>query len=178
MIILGIDQGIATTGYGVVKLKTQQKLLKSQKIKDSNFQCLELGCILTDQSKRFSLRLKKMSSHLRTIIKKYNPDICAIETLFFFQNKKTAIQVSQAAGVTLYTLEQCGIPVVEFSPQEVKKSLTNNGWAKKQHIQEKVKKIFKLKEIPYSDDAADALAIAYYCAKRYIQDNTIINQRK
>jgi len=178
MIILGIDQGLATTGYSVVRIKTGKKLLKNKKLRDFNFQCLELGCILTDNSKRFSLRLKKLSSHLRKLIKKYGPDICAIETLFFFQNKKTAIQVSQAAGVTLYTLEQCGVPVVEFSPQEVKKSLTNNGWAKKHHIQEKVKKIFRLKEIPQSDDAADALAIAYYCAKRYIQDDKIINYRK
>lgn len=161
MIILGIDPGTATTGYGVVRVKKQKK-------KKKDFQCLSYGCIETDCNDDFLKRLFFLSKELRKIVRKYNPDYVAVEKLFFFKNFKTAIKVSQAMGVIFLTLEKMKMPVVEFAPLEVKKVLTKNGRAKKKEVEIKVKKMLKLKEIR-RDDSADALAVAICAAHKINQ---------
>jgi crossover junction endodeoxyribonuclease RuvC len=160
MIILGIDPGIASTGYGVIKIKS-----KKQKVKN-NLSCLAYGLIKTLPSLAMPERLKKINNELSKIIKKYRPEILAVENIYFFRNLKTVIPVSQAKGVILLTAAKNKVPVQEFTPLQVKLSITKNGWAEKENVQKKIKRILNLKEIPKPDDAADALAIAVTCVIR------------
>lgn len=156
MRVLGIDPGTATTGYGVIesdhgKLKT-----------------LSFGCIRTPAKQALEKRLSEIYIDLNSIIKKYRPDIVAVESLFFFKNLTTAISVSHARGVVLLCAEQNKLKVVEFTPLQVKSSLTGYGKAEKKQVQYMVKTLLNLKSIPKPDDAADALAIAICGAtKRY-----------
>lgn len=149
MIILGIDPGTANTGYGIIKKQ-------SSKV----FKCLDYGSIKTNPSFSTPERLKKINNELSKLIKKYQPENLAIEKLFFFKNLKTAIPVSQAAGVIMLTAAKKKIPVYQFTPLQVKMTIAGHGWAEKKQVQKKIKTLLKLKEAPKSDDAADALAIA------------------
>lgn len=200
MIILGIDPGTATTGYGVVesalgkKLETSSKGKKSfsplfQKqilykskpcsitscmlgnfnaqqalIEKQSLDCLDFGCIETSKDLDFAKRLSILSQGIRKVIKIYQPQLVAIESIFFFRNQKTVIRVSQAIGVIAYTIQQAGALIKEYSPQEVKKFFTQNGWAKKDEVQKEIKELFKIKEKVRPDDAVDALAMAVYAA--------------
>jgi len=161
MIILGIDPGTASTGYGVIKQIKKSKL----RVKNS-FKCLGYGLIQTSPSLISAERLKKINNELSKIIKKYRPKILVVENIYFFKNLKTVIPVSQAKGVILLTAAKNKIPVQEFTPLQIKSSITNNGWAEKKDVQKKIKKILNLKEIPRPDDAADALAAALTYAFR------------
>jgi len=152
MIILGVDPGTANTGYGVIKIKER----KSKSV----FECLAYGIIKTNPSTVAAERLKKINNELSKIIKKYQPNVLVVEKLYFFKNLKTVIPVSQAGGVILLTAAKNKIPVQEFTPLQVKLSITKNGWAEKKTVQNKIKKILNLKELPKPDDAADALAVA------------------
>jgi len=158
MIILGIDPGTATTGYGVIKK------LKRKKGK-SNLRCLEYGIIKTNPELSAGLRLKKLSNELTKLIRKYNPDFLAVEKLYFFKNSKTAIPVAQAKGVILLVAAKKKIPVIEFTPLQVKMTITNYGRADKKQVQEMIKILLNLKELPCPDDAADALGVAICCAR-------------
>lgn len=155
MIILGIDPGTATTGYGVIKKVGGQKLKGK-----SNFRCLGYGLIKTTPSFLTAERLKKINNELSKIIKKYQPNVLAVENVYFFKNLKTAIPVSQAEGVILLTAAKNRIPVSQFTPSEVKMAVTGFGRAEKEVIQKKIKKTLGLKEQLKSDDAVDALAVA------------------
>lgn len=156
MIILGIDPGTASTGYGVIE-QDRQAVKKT-------FKCLEFGVIKTLPTTLKEYRLKELHLSLKKIITKYNPEILVIEKIFFFRNLKTAIPVSQASGVILFTAAAKKIPIFEFTPLQVKLAITGFGWSEKKIIQAKMKNVLKLKEIPKPDDAADALAIAIaYC---------------
>lgn len=153
MIILGIDPGIATTGYGIirkVKEKTKTKL----------FECLGYGTIKTSPDTCAPERLKKINNELSKLIKVHQPEIMVVESLFFFRNMKTAIPVSQARGVILLTAAKNNIPVHELTPLQVKLAVTGFGWSEKEIVQKKIKTMLSMKEAPKSDDAADALAIA------------------
>jgi len=155
MIILGIDPGTATTGYGVIK-KVSYPKLKTK----NHFRCLNYGLIQTHPSSPTPERLKKINNELSRLIKKHQPDALAVEKVYFFKNLKTAIPVSQAEGVILLTAAKNKIPVYEFTPLQVKLAITKFGWAEKELVQKKIKTLLRLKEAPKSDDAADALAIA------------------
>jgi len=152
MIIIGIDPGLATTGYGVIK-----KVKKNGK---GAFLCLGYGLIKTLPLFSQGERLKKIHKELNFILKKYQPEILAVENIYFFKNLKTAMPVSQAKGVILFTAASRKIPVHEFTPLQVKMRLTGYGRADKKEVQKETQKILKLKELPKPDDAADALAIA------------------
>ncbi len=152
MIILGIDPGTAIVGYGVVS---------SEK---SRLEALEYGAITTDKKLAQSERLALIKSELDKIIKKYKPQVMAVEDIFFFKNLKTAIKVSEARGVILLAGENQGLMIVEFTPLQVKIATVGYGRAEKQQVQKMVKIILGLKEIPKPDDAADALAIAICAA--------------
>ena len=151
MIIIGIDPGTATTGYGIIKNSE-----KSKKIS-----CLGYGCIKTSPDWPDAERLKKINQELKKLIKKYNPKILAVENVYFFKNLKTAFPVSQAKGVILLTAAQKKIPVYEFTPLQVKMAVVGYGRADKKQVQNMTKVLFSLKEKPKPDDAADALAIAF-----------------
>jgi crossover junction endodeoxyribonuclease RuvC len=153
MIILGIDPGTATTGFGVLK-KTGKE-----------FKALDYGCIETFPGTEPAERLKIINSELNKIIKKYSPEIMAVENLFFFKNLKTAMPVSQAKGVILFTAAKKNIPVVEFTPLQVKMTITGYGKAEKKQVQRMIQTMLNLEEKPKDkakrkDDATDALGIA------------------
>jgi len=164
MIILGIDPGTATTGYGIISISTKKRILKASSLKSKakkiNLRMIDYGCIKTSSKSEDAERLKKINNDLVKIVKKYKPKILAIENIFFFRNIKSALPVSQAKGVIMFTAAKKNLPVFEFSPLEVKMTIDGYGWAKKKKIQEGIKSLFELKEIPKPDDAADALGIA------------------
>ena len=147
-IILGIDPGIADTGYGVI-LDEGGKLT-----------CLDYGSIKTKAGENLTDRLLVLNRELDVIIKKHKPDLAAIEQLFFNKNVRTALIVGQARGVALLTLKQNDLPVLEFTPAQVKQAVSAYGQAPKKQVQKMVKLILNLSVLPQPDDAADALAIA------------------
>jgi crossover junction endodeoxyribonuclease RuvC len=152
MIILGIDPGTATTGFGIINYERNR------------FECLTYGTIKTLSSESSGERLKQIHSSLNEIIKEYKPEMASIESLFFFKNLKTAMPVSQARGVIIFTVSSNNIPFLEFTPLQAKISVTGYGKAQKNQVQEMVKRILNLEKIPKPDDAADALALAICCA--------------
>lgn len=148
MKILGIDPGTATTGYGVIELKKSEAKL------------VEYGCIKTSKDDPPAKRLAEIYSDLDKLIKKHKPASVAVESIFFYKNVKTAISVAQARGVVLLAVQNNKKKLFEFTPLQVKNSLTGYGMADKKQVQFMVKKLLKLKKTPRPDDAADALAIA------------------
>jgi crossover junction endodeoxyribonuclease RuvC len=148
MIAIGVDPGTATTGYGVVS------------VDGNNFKCIEYGVIKTDKNLSDSARLNILNKNLKSVIKKYSPAVFAVENVYFFKNAKTVISVSQAKGVIMLTAEKEKIPIYEFTPLQVKMNIANYGKADKKQIQEVVKVLLNLEEVPRPDDAADALGIA------------------
>ncbi len=162
MIILGIDPGLAALGYGAVK---------TRKGEGKNFKCLGFGCIKTNSDSVTPERLKKINNKLSKIIKKYNPDIIAVETLYFFKNLKTAMPVSQAKGVVLLTAAKNKVPTIEVTPLEVKMAVVGYGRATKKQTQKMVKKLVGIQKTIRPNDAADALGVAIcgklkYCNKK------------
>ena len=149
MVILGIDPGTATTGYALLK-----------KISGGSFKIIDFGVITTQKGDSDARRLAVLKSDLDKIIKKHKPDRAGVEKLYFENNAKTAMTVSQARGVVLLALEQAGIAIREFTPLQVKSTICGYGKADKKQVQYMVQKTFALKKIPKPDDAADALAIA------------------
>lgn len=147
-VVLGLDPGTATTGYGVVEEK------------DGKLSLVDYGCIETKAGKELSERLDEIYDEFLEVIKKYNPNEIAIEELFFAANTKTAIVVGHARGVLMLGSEKSGKKVAEYTPLQVKQALVGYGRADKKQMQEMVKTFLNLKEVPKPDDAADALAVA------------------
>jgi crossover junction endodeoxyribonuclease RuvC len=147
-IILGIDPGIADTGYGVIKTEGNKLV------------CLNYGSIKTSSKLELPDRLEILSEELNELIKKHKPDLVSVEELFFCKNVKTALIVGQARGVIVLTAKQNKLPLREFTPLQVKQAVSTYGKAEKLQVQKMVKLILNLKELPKPDDAADALAIA------------------
>ena len=166
MIILGIDPGTAATGYGLIKMEK------------GTTRIISWGCIKTRAKVAPGLRLQTIYRELSKIIKKFKPDVAVIEELFFSQNVKTALSVGQARGVALLVATDGGLEIGEYTPLEVKLALTGYGRAQKRQVQEMVKKILKMKEIPKPDDAADALAIALCYAHSYELNRKIKKARE
>lgn len=158
MIILGIDPGTATTGFGVIRKVKRRKQIK-EKLK-----CLDYGLIRTNPDLAEEERLKIIYNQLNRLIRRYKPKILAVEKLYFFKNLKTAIQVAQAKGVILLAVAKKKILVYELTPLQMKMAITGYGRADKKQIQRMIKKLLNLKELP-SDDAADALGLAISCAR-------------
>jgi len=152
MIIIGIDPGTATTGYGVVKRKKYNN--------KKSFECLGFGCIKTKSDTPTPERLKLINNQLGKIIKKHRPNILAVESLYFFKNLKTAMPVSQAKGVILLTAAKKKIPVYEVTPLEVKMTIAGYGRATKKQIKKMIKTMLKIENKIKPIDAADALGVA------------------
>ena len=151
--ILGIDPGLASTGWGVIK-----------KVK-SKISIVNYGCITTSAGEIHAQRLKQIHNDLKKIIKKNNPNIIAIEQLFFAKNAKTALKVSEVCGAIHLTAALLKIPIIEFTPLQIKQALTGYGRADKNQIGQMVKQELRLKETPKPDHCADALATAITCAQ-------------
>jgi crossover junction endodeoxyribonuclease RuvC len=149
MLVLGIDPGTATTGYGLIR-ETEQ----------GNYEVVDYGVILTPAGLSQEKRLLMLYDRLVEIMLLHHPDCGAVEKLFFQRNVTTAITVGQARGVGLLAFAQQGLPVAEYTPLEVKQAITGYGGADKLQVQMMVKAVLDLDELPRPDDAADALAIA------------------
>ncbi len=153
MIILGIDPGTATTGFGIIK-----------KNKDS-LEVIDYGCINTTPDLTDGERLRLINNELNRLIKIHNPKVLAVERLFFCKNLKTAMPVSQAKGVILLTAAKKKLPVYEYTPLQMKMAIAGYGKAEKKQVQRMIKAQLNLEEKPKDkdkrrDDATDALGIA------------------
>ncbi len=151
VIILGIDPGTARVGFGLLRKE------------GSRFIHVAHGCLETPKGTPHADRLSSLHAELGKIVDLHKPALVGVEKLFFQKNVRTAMSVSEARGVTLLALRDRGVAVSEHTPMQVKMAVTGYGGADKRQVQEMVRKLFSLKEIPKPDDAADALAIAY-CA--------------
>ncbi len=150
MRVLGIDCGIATTGWAIL----------DKPLKNSKYIVQGYGVIRTPAGAHMPTRLKTLYDDLLEIIAEFKPDSMAIENLFFFKNEKTIITVGQARGVTILAGINNGLQMFDYTPLQVKTAVSGYGRAEKKQVQEMVKTILGLKDIPKPDDAADALAIA------------------
>ncbi len=148
MIILGIDPGTASTGFGVVASQ------------GSKLKVIDYGVVSTPAGQAPHLRLKTLFDDLLTLFERVKPDAIAIEQLFFSNNARTAIAVGEARGVALLAAATISVEVGEYTPLQVKQSVVGYGKATKSQVQYMVKAILCLKEKPRPDDAADGLAIA------------------
>lgn len=149
MLVLGIDPGTATTGYGLIR-ETEEGALE----------VVDYGVILTPAHTPMEQRLLLLHEKLMQLILLHRPDSGAVEKLFFARNVTTAIAVGQARGVVLLTMAQNGMSLAEYTPLEVKQAVTGYGVAEKKQVQIMVQTLLDLPSLPKPDDAADALAIA------------------
>lgn len=148
MRILGIDPGYATIGYGIVEFN------------NFKFKTIAYGAVTTTPDKLFCDRLCDIFDDISTLIKKYSPECISIEKLYFNTNTTTAIDVAQARGVILLAARKQNIKIFEYTPLQVKQSITGYGRAEKRQVMEMVKNILMLNSVPKPDDTADALALA------------------
>ncbi|NUM45010.1 MAG: crossover junction endodeoxyribonuclease RuvC [Anaerolineales bacterium] len=149
MLVIGIDPGTATTGYGFV-----------QEERDGTLTAVAYGVVTTPAGQEMPKRLVRLHEELAQLIILHRPESGAVEKLFFQKNVKTAITVAQGRGVALLALAQAGLPIGEYTPLEVKQSVVGYGNADKGQVQQMVRVLLGLETIPKPDDAADALAIA------------------
>ena len=147
-IILGIDPGLANTGWGVV---FQQ---------GARLSCLAYGCVATSSDVPLAKRLEKIHGQIGAVIKRYNPECVGIETVWFGQNITAAFATGQARGAALVACAQADLEVGEFSPKQIKLAVVGEGGAGKGQVQYMVKQLLSLSDVPRPDHAADALAAA------------------
>ena len=146
-IILGIDPGYADTGWGVIAV-------------DHNFNYLACGSITTSKALPLEQRLNQLDLELQALIKRYQPEVIAVEQLFFNTNTTTALKVAQARGVILLTAARHNLRLMELTPTQIKLALTSDGHAAKQQVGKMVMALLHLPKLPKPDDAVDALACA------------------
>lgn len=149
MLTLGIDPGTATIGYGLVREES-----------DGALQAVAYGVITTPPTDPMNERLKTIFESLTQLIDLYKPERAGVESMFFGKNVTTAITVAQGRGVILLALTLGKVPIYEYKPNYIKQSISGYGGAKKPQMQEMVRMLLGLEDIPRPDDAADALAIA------------------
>jgi len=148
MLVIGFDPGTATTGFGVVAARANR------------LRHVAHGAIRTPAGDHFAARLARIHAETAALLETHRPDAVAIERLYFKQNVTTGIAVAQARGVIALAAEQAGIPIAEYSPTEAKTAITGYGKADKKQMQEMIKILLNLDDIPRPDDAADALGMA------------------
>jgi crossover junction endodeoxyribonuclease RuvC len=148
MLVLGIDPGLATTGYGLVSGDGQRLSI------------VDYGVVRTPPHTETAQRLLMLHAALGQLIERHRPDAAAVEELFFSTNARTAMAVGQARGVVLLRLAQAELKVAEYTPMQVKQAVTGYGGADKVQVQEMVRLLLRLSELPSPDDASDALAVA------------------
>lgn len=148
MLILGIDPGIAIVGFGIIK--KEGNVLKP----------IDFGSIQTPSTLETGERLKQIYDAMNYFFSRYTFDAVAVEKLFFNKNVTNAMTVGQARGVIILSAVEAKVPIFEYTPLQVKQAIVGYGRAEKKQVQEMVKMLLKLKEVPKPDDVADALAIA------------------
>ncbi|MBP1757419.1 MAG: ruvC [Firmicutes bacterium] len=148
MVILGVDPGYAITGYGVVSYQ------------NNRLRVIDYGVISTRAGSPFPERLLHIAEQLDQLILTHKPETMAVEELFFSRNTTTAIGTAQARGVAVLSGARSGIPVYEYTPMQVKLAVAGYGKAQKDQVQQMVRVLLALDQIPRPDDAADALAVA------------------
>lgn len=148
MIIIGIDPGYAIIGYGIIEYE------------NNHFKVLDYGAVTTPSGMDFNRRLEIIFDELDVIMRKFKPDVMAIEKLFYNTNQKTVIDVAQARGVIALCAKKNGLEIAEYTPLQVKQSVVGYGRAEKKQVQEMMRIMLKLEKIPKPDDTADALAMA------------------
>jgi crossover junction endodeoxyribonuclease RuvC len=149
MLALGLDPGLAITGYGLVR-----------ETPDGELALVAYGAITTSAGDPLPERLLSIAQELDRLLAEYEPDVAAIEELFFCRNVTTALIVGQARGVEILTLARHGVPVYEYKPMAVKQAVSGYGNASKAQVQEMVRLLLNLGEVPQPDDAADGVAVA------------------
>lgn len=149
MVILGIDPGTATIGYGLIEVDLHQPAV-----------ALAYGIIQTDKRAAMPERLNVIFADIQELLSEYRPDVMVVEELFFLKNISTAIPVAQARGVLLLAAGQAGVPVVGYSPARIKQTIAGHGRADKRDMQEAIRDLLDLESVPRPDDAADALSVA------------------
>lgn len=163
MIILGVDPGIATIGYGVIEYN------------GNKFKVIDYGAILTPAKTSLEYRLSLIYSDIIKIIDKYKPECMVVEELFFNTNVKTAIAVGHGRGVILLAGQQKGVKVFEYTPLQVKQAVVGYGRAEKKQVMQMTKILLGLESVPKPDDTADALAIAICHAH---SSHSVINYKR
>jgi crossover junction endodeoxyribonuclease RuvC len=148
LLILGIDPGTAITGYGLIRAERNR------------LAPIDYGTLRTRAGEDTAVRLSVLYSQLSALIKTTAPDVVAVEQLFFNTNVTTALAVGQARGVILLAVAQAGIQLAEYTPLQVKQTITGNGRASKQQVGFMIKALLNLENVPRPDDVSDALAIA------------------
>jgi len=158
VIIIGLDPGSRYCGYGLLQIEDRKSLAA--------------GCDVLDvtKGKTLSLRLKSLYENIIAVLDEYQPEIAAVESIFFHRQVRSVFTLGHARGVILLALAMKDIPIVEYSPREIKKSVCGNGSASKQQVRYMINKIYPLKESPKRDDAFDALAVAtcYYNRMKWL----------
>jgi crossover junction endodeoxyribonuclease RuvC len=149
MRVLGVDCGTEYTGYGVVDLLADDRLI-----------CITLGAIKVSASEPMPIRLARISSRLRELIAEHRPDRVAIEDVFYAVNVKSALKLGQVRGVAMLAAAAAGLEVAEYSPLSIKSAVVGYGKAEKHQVQQMVTRLLNLDQVPESVDAADALALA------------------
>lgn len=152
MIVMGVDPGSRVTGWGVISLD------------GNHVQCIDFGAVRTTQGNGtappIAERLRTIYEAIDTILTKYRPEVVAVEGVFYAANIKSALTLGHVRGVILFAAAFRDIPIVEFSPLEVKKSVVGYGRADKQQVQMMVQRLLNLSQVPEPHDASDALALA------------------
>ncbi|MCX6731428.1 MAG: crossover junction endodeoxyribonuclease RuvC [Candidatus Parcubacteria bacterium] len=151
MIILGIDPGFDRMGCAVIKKENNKENL------------LYSTCLITDRKLTYEKRLLSLGKEIKKIIKKFRPNVIAVEKVFFFKNQKTVMRIAEVRGIILYLSAASNIPVKEFTPLQIKMGMTGYGRAEKQQVQKMVSATLKIKKTPKYDDEMDAIAIALIC---------------
>ena len=147
-VVLGIDPGLANTGWGVVRQS------------GSRLDCVAYGCTATSVDDPLELRLGKIHQQIDAVIRRFQPTCCGIETVWFGQNITAAFATGQARGAALVACAQHGVQVGEYTPRQIKLAVVGTGTAEKDQVQYMVKQLLGLEEAPRPDHAADALAAA------------------
>lgn len=159
MIILGVDPGSVVTGYAIIK-----------KNKDRCLEVIDFGCIITEKHFTTGERLKKIHKEIVKLIERHRPDILSVENLFFFKNLKTVMPVSQTKGVILLAGAQKEVPVLEFTPLQIKMAICGYGRAEKKQMQKMIEETVNLEKFNFKknfrkkDDAFDAIGVAICAA--------------
>jgi len=147
MVVLGIDPGLANTGYGIVENNEGLRLIKT-------------GVIKTDKKMPHPMRLLFLYNRLLEIIKEFSPESCAIESVFFFKNAKTIMSIGEIRGICILACASLFLPVHHYTPLQIKQAITGYGRATKNQIKEMIKRFFGLKSYIEPDDAVDGIACA------------------
>ncbi len=150
MRVIGIDVGFAITGWSIIDKDPMAR---------NHMKLVDSGALTTEAGQNIEHRLLKIFEGLVQVLNLYNPDVMAVESLFFFKNQKTVINVAQVRGIIVLAGELKKIPIFSYTPLQVKTAVTGYGRADKTQVQKMVKLIFSLNEVPKPDDIADAIAV-------------------